>query len=293
MADTFHVFVSSTWLDLQPEREAAEAALQRMAETKLIGMEYFGSSDDDTRTLSLAKVDRSDFYIGIFGARYGSGITGDEYRRARERGLPCRIYFKDDATIKDGQREADPAQAEKLKTLKAELRRHHTVTEFTNPDNLAWRITADLHDWLVETHRATRADLIAVDISRILKYAPAELIGRETETKLLNEAWEKVRKREKNRPRVLTFVALGGEGKTPLVARWAAELAALDWPGCHAAFAWSFDRQGTRESASGGAASSDLFLKEAIAFAVRRQRAACEAAVAHRLQLSPAAVEGK
>jgi hypothetical protein len=101
------------------------------------------------------------------------------------------------------------------------------------------------------------------EISRTDKYAPAELIGREDETKLLTDAWEKVLRIEKGRPHVLTFVALGGEGKTSLVAKWAAELAAQDWPGCDAAFAWSFYSQGTREQV---AASSDLFLKEALNF---------------------------
>ena len=69
--------------------------------------------------------------------------------------------------------------------------------------------------------------------------------------------------RGEGRPHVLTFVALGGEGKTSLVAKWAAELAAQGWPGCDAAFAWSFYSQGTREQL---AASSDLFLKEALTF---------------------------
>src|SRR5262249_39416350 len=101
------------------------------------------------------------------------------------------------------------------------------------------------------------------DISRIVKYAPAELIGRADETKHLNEAWQKVLRTERHRPHILTFVALGGEGKTSLVAKWAAELAAQDWPGCDGAFAWSFYSQGTRDQM---AASSDLFLKEALIF---------------------------
>jgi hypothetical protein len=95
------------------------------------------------------------------------------------------------------------------------------------------------------------------------KYAPAQLIGREDETQGLSESWQKTLRLEKGRPHVLTFVALGGEGKTALVAKWAAELATPDWPGCDAAFAWSFDRQGTPEQQ---AASSDLFIKEAINF---------------------------
>jgi hypothetical protein len=133
------------------------------------------------------------------------------------------------------------------------------------------------------------------DISRIINYAPDELIGRAAETALLDEAWalrtHRLRRalgsegfdaegqssgsnvshaestpeamRTQGRPHVVTFVAMGGEGKTSLVAKWVAELAANDWPGCDAAFAWSFYSQGTRDQV---AASSDLFLNEALTF---------------------------
>jgi hypothetical protein len=50
---------------------------------------------------------------------------------------------------------------------------------------------------------------IPADISRIIKYAPAELIGREAETKLLADAWAKAQNNVAERPRFLTFVALG------------------------------------------------------------------------------------
>lgn len=102
-----------------------------------------------------------------------------------------------------------------------------------------------------------------VDISRIDKYAPAELIGREAETKLLDDAWYQVVNGKNPRPHVLTLVALGGEGKTSLVAKWAAALAHQDWSGCAAVFAWSFYSQGTKEQT---AASSDLFLDAALSF---------------------------
>jgi len=104
---------------------------------------------------------------------------------------------------------------------------------------------------------------IPADISRIIKYSPEELIGREAETKLLNDAWTKVCNETKKRPHVLTLVALGGEGKTSLVAKWAAEMAGQDWSGCDAVFAWSFYSQGTRDQA---VASSDIFFKEALTF---------------------------
>jgi hypothetical protein len=100
------------------------------------------------------------------------------------------------------------------------------------------------------------------DIDRIDKYAPDELIGREDETKLIDDAWAKAVAGEAH-PKALTFVALGGEGKTALLAKWAIALAAKDWPGCEAALAWSFYSQGTREIAG---ASADAFLAEALRF---------------------------
>ena len=99
------------------------------------------------------------------------------------------------------------------------------------------------------------------DLSRIDKYAPAELIGREAELQLLTDAWNQAVRSDKNRPRVVVFVALGGEGKTALVAKWAANLSGQNWPDCDACFAWSFYSQGSDEKA---ATSSDLFLKEAL-----------------------------
>lgn len=116
-----------------------------------------------------------------------------------------------------------------------------------------------LREWIATAPKAG----IRVDISRITKYAPAELIGREAETKILSDAWGQILGGERKRPHILTFVALGGEGKTSLVAKWAAALASEDWPGCDTAFAWSFYSQGTREQL---AASSDFFLKEALTF---------------------------
>ena len=154
------VFVSSTWLDLQPERQAVEAALQRLHETKFVGMEYFGSRDEATRQTSLDEVDRSRVYVGIIAGRYGSGITEDEYRRARELNLPCFVYFKRDSDIHSDigpeLRDSDPEKAAKLLAFRQELQRNHIVSEFTSPGDLATRVTADLHNWLVKEYLTPR-----------------------------------------------------------------------------------------------------------------------------------------
>jgi hypothetical protein len=155
---TVCVFVSSTWLDLQPERASIEAALQRLRETKFVGMEYFGSRGESTRHASLDEVDRSQVYVGIFAGRYGSGITEAEYRRARERGLPCFIYFKDEANIPADARETDPEHVDRMAVLKEELRRLHTIPTFTTPDDLAAKVTADLHRWLFNEYLASQLE---------------------------------------------------------------------------------------------------------------------------------------
>jgi tetratricopeptide (TPR) repeat protein len=147
------VYVSSTWLDLEPERKAVEQAVQRLRETKFVGMEYFGSRDETTRQASLDDVDRSRIYVLLVAARYGSGITEAEYERASELRLPRFIYFKDDATIPDEWRETDAAQAAKLDAFKQKLRaRHLEAPDFKGPDDLAAKVTADLHRWLFDEY---------------------------------------------------------------------------------------------------------------------------------------------
>ena len=149
------VFVSSTWLDLKPERATVEALLEKFRDTKFIGMEHFGSRDETTRQASLDEVDRSELYIGIIGGRYGSGITEAEYDRTRARKLACLIYFKEDAAIPPEGRDADPGKAELLTRFRDKLRdpaRGHTVTEFSGAHELASRIAGDLHNWLFDRY---------------------------------------------------------------------------------------------------------------------------------------------
>lgn len=73
MSKLFRVFISSTWVDLQLEREAVEKALHRMQSTTFSGMEYFGSRPETPKDVSLNEVDRSEVYIGVFAHRYEIG----------------------------------------------------------------------------------------------------------------------------------------------------------------------------------------------------------------------------
>ncbi len=148
------IFVSSTWLDLQPERHAVEDAIQRTRFGKFVGMEYFGSRSETTKETSLAEVDKSDLYLGIIGGRYGSGITEAEYRRACASNppLPCFIYFKSETAIPLEGRDNDPAKAAQLSAFKEALRRQHIIAEpFSTPVALAVCVRDDLHRWFFDT----------------------------------------------------------------------------------------------------------------------------------------------
>ena len=141
------IFISSTWQDLQAEREAVEQALHRLQDTSFTSMRYFGSRHDAPEQFSLAEIDRCDIYVGIFAHRYGSGITEREYRRARERNMLCLIYFKDETVpVPPAHFERDARALARLESFKAELRTQHVVSSFVSPDNLASQVLADLHN---------------------------------------------------------------------------------------------------------------------------------------------------
>jgi hypothetical protein len=207
-----HVFVSSTWLDLRPERLAVEAALGRMRETKFAGMGYFGSRDEDTRATSLDEVDRSQVYVGIIGGRYGSGITEAEYRRARERKLHCFVYLKEEAGLTAEGRDADADKAGLLVALKEELRRNHIVTPFSSPADLAAKVTADLHRWLFDQYvTSSNAPFQAPPLPE--HFVPRPEVSRDLTDRLLSE--------QTARPGVLVISAIqgmGGIGKSTLAA---------------------------------------------------------------------------
>ncbi len=159
-----------------------------MRETKFVGMEYFGSRDETTRRASLDEVDSSEVYVAIIAARYGSSITEDEYRRARSRGLPCLIYFKQDDSIPNKWRETDPEQTAKLDAFKRDLRDpqhgHIIAPDFVNPHDLAAKLTADLHRWLFDNYLTPKLEgAFSGDTSRAEAQA---LLNAVTDTSALN-----------------------------------------------------------------------------------------------------------
>lgn len=105
------VFLSSTQVDLQPERDSAEAVIARL------GHECLRAETHDAPGISPEEVCRKlardcDIYVGIFGGRYGYMVprlgrsaTEMEYREARTSN-PGKVfvYVKDAEDVEDDQR---------------------------------------------------------------------------------------------------------------------------------------------------------------------------------------------
>jgi hypothetical protein len=99
------VFVSSTYLDLQPERSAVREAVLRL-QCRFAGLEYFGSDPERPLQVSLNLVKHATIYVGIIAHRYGTvdsdsgkSITQLEYEFARDRGIPTLIYIKEPLSL--------------------------------------------------------------------------------------------------------------------------------------------------------------------------------------------------
>lgn len=81
-----------------------------------------------------------------------------------------------------------------------------------------------------------------------------ELLGRQKELELLNQAWET------KETHILSFVAYGGVGKTTLLNKWNERMRWDNYRGAQKVFAWSFYSQGTNERVT----SDDLFITTAL-----------------------------
>ena len=94
----YQVFVSSTFRDLEVERQKVTWALQRM-ECIPAGMELFPAASDDQWTVIKRVIDESDYYLLIIAGRYGSldkegiGYTEKEFDYALSQSKPIVAFL--------------------------------------------------------------------------------------------------------------------------------------------------------------------------------------------------------
>lgn len=144
------VFVSSTFIDLQVYRRKIQDALTQL-ETVVRGMEQFGSKPGSPVEECLKVVQSCRLYVGVFGMRYGSipdghdkSMTHIEDDEAQRLALPSLIYILNENQPIPSKDVETGIGAEKLEALKTHLKKRHTVSFFTTPEDLQTRIMHDI-----------------------------------------------------------------------------------------------------------------------------------------------------
>lgn len=125
----FQVFISSTYDDLQAERQAAVSAILKAGHIPA-GMELFTAGDQSQMNIIKRWIDDSDIFMLILGGRYGSieyesrkSYTELEYEYAKSINKPLfSVVIKDDALCSrigmHGARVQEKDHPEKLKTFR-------------------------------------------------------------------------------------------------------------------------------------------------------------------------------
>jgi hypothetical protein len=141
MDKRYQVFVSSTFKDLQEERQEI---IQALLELDCIpaGMELFPAADDDQWTLIKQVIDDCNYYIVIIGGRYGSvGKDGKiytqmEYEYALLKGRPVIAFLhKNPGSIAAEKSEQTPEGRKRLAEFR-ELAEKKMCKYWGSPEDL-------------------------------------------------------------------------------------------------------------------------------------------------------------
>ncbi|WP_175525188.1 DUF4062 domain-containing protein [Microbacterium sp. cf046] len=202
------IFVSSTLREVEAERRAVRAAIERLRLAPV--MFELGARPHPPRDLYRAYLEQSDVFVGIYAERYGwiapgeeiSGLE-DEYRLA-PRAMPKLIYVREPAERDD-----------RLNELIARIRSDDTASykSYATVDELAELVEADLATLLAERFDASRAEAATPAADTLTARIPSpytRLIGRDADVAAVLELLG-----DRDR-RLVTLLGPGGIGKSRL-----------------------------------------------------------------------------
>lgn len=165
MDKRYQVFVSSTYEDMQAERQEVMHALLEL-DCIPAGMELFPAANEDQWTLIKQVIDDCDYYIVIIGGRYGStdkdgvSYTEKEYRYAIEKGKPVIGFLhRHPEELPAKKTDSSEKNQESLKEFR-ELVRKRMCQFWDNPSDLGSKVSRSLIK-LIKQHPAVgwvRAD---------------------------------------------------------------------------------------------------------------------------------------
>ncbi len=149
MDKRYQVFVSSTYADLQDERQEVMQALLEL-DCIPAGMELFPAANEDQWTLIKKVIDDCDYYMVIIAGRYGSigpeglSYTEMEYRYALETGKPVLGFVhRDPGTLAANRCENSDEGKGKLAVFR-ELAQKKTCRFWESPSDLGSQVSRSL-----------------------------------------------------------------------------------------------------------------------------------------------------
>jgi hypothetical protein len=254
MVDMPSAVISSTVYDLPEHRKAAEEACLRQSFFPRM-MEYQAPSPADSLRLSWELVDQADVYVLILGFRYGEVAAGQEKSfthleldRANERGIPKLVLLMaEDHPVKKSDVDTGLG-AERVNELREQVRRQQAVNFFTSPEQLK----SLLIDGLSHIRKALQPREVSFHyVSQII--APpqpyiahpyvllhtSDVVGRQQELNVLTD-WVTGSDTKLNTARIMTFVAIGGIGKSAITWKWFNEIAPHEMQPLAGRVWWSF-----------------------------------------------------
>ena len=195
------LFISSTFRDLRPERDAVRDVLNRRARVTPWGMELFASSPEKPLKVCLEWLHMSDAVVLVIGFFAGSLIpespeltyTDAEFQLAQKLDRPVFAFFKTEGGI-PLNKEADPEKQKALDDFKRAVSSADiTPAYFDSPERLQLELLLALDEWNAKVGPVAVAVFTTPTNSLLLSIRRAELFdfkqtlrGRDTQLRALN-----------------------------------------------------------------------------------------------------------
>ena len=146
----YQVFISSTFTDLEVEREKVMNTVMNLGCIPA-GMEHFPATDEEQFNYIKKVIDTSDYYVLILGGRYGTmtkegiSFTEREFDYAKKKGIPILAFLhKNIGLIPLNKSEINEKSRDKLASFYEKAKTGRLVQFWETPEELCLNVSTSL-----------------------------------------------------------------------------------------------------------------------------------------------------